>query len=77
MGIKKAPNLFGALLCALVGLAFCLVGNSEFLTTLGAACGQNPATILSRHPLTEAMLVDTLMVRRLECPFHRTISLKD
>lgn len=78
---KKAPNLFGAIAITsflkLVGFAFCLVGNGQFLTTFGTACSQNPATISSGHSLTEAMLVNALTVRRLKSPFHRTITLKD
>ena len=47
-----------------------LVGNGQLLATLGAAGSQHAAAIGSLHALTEAMLVISLSVVRLECSFH-------
>jgi len=46
------------------------IANSEAVTTLGAATGQNLAAIVGAHATAEAMLVGFLAVRGLECTFH-------
>lgn len=48
------------------------VGNSQFLTTFGAATGQYSSTISSRHPLAETVLISSFALRRLKRSFHRT-----
>lgn len=46
------------------------VGNSEFFTTMCAACSQYAATVSGSHSLAETMFVATLALRGLECAFH-------
>ena len=59
------------------GLESCsrFVGNSQFLTSFRTTRSQYLAAVGCRHPLTETVLVDSLTLRRLECPFHGIIFL--
>lgn len=50
--------------------AVVLVRNGKFLTTFGAAGGQNAATVFCSHSLAEAVLVHSSPVVRLESSFH-------
>ena len=50
-----------------------LGGNGEFLASVTTAGGENAAAVGGTHALTEAVLVDALAVRRLECSFHISI----
>lgn len=51
------------------------VGDGEVLAAFGAATGKHLAAVGCRHALAEAVLVNSLAVGRLECSFHRCISL--
>lgn len=51
-------------------LAVHFVRNCELLTTLCTTSGQHAATVCSQHTLTETMLIVSLSVVGLECPFH-------
>ena len=42
----------------------------QLLTTLRTARSQNLASVGRSHSLTESVLVDSLLARRLECSFH-------
>jgi len=46
------------------------IADSQAVTTLSAATGQNLAAVGGAHTMTEAMLVGFLAVRGLECTFH-------
>ena len=50
--------------------AVMFVRNSEFLATARAASSQNATTILSWHPLTEAVLIHPSTIVGLKCSFH-------
>jgi hypothetical protein len=47
-----------------------LVRNRQLLATLGTTSGQNAATILGGHSLTEAVLVNATAIVRLKCSLH-------
>lgn len=51
-------------------LAVYLVRNSELLTTFCTTSSEYAATISRQHALTETVLVVSLSVVGLECPFH-------
>lgn len=56
-------------------LAFALLAGDraadrEAQTTLGATAGKHLAALGGGHTLTEAVLVNSLSVRGLECTFH-------
>ena len=46
------------------------VTDGELPATLGPAARKNPAAVLRFHPLTESVLVLSLAIARLKCPFH-------
>lgn len=47
-----------------------LVGDCEFVATLGTAASQHFAAVFIGHARTETMLVGALSFRRLIRPFH-------
>lgn len=50
-----------------------LVANCQFFATFGTAVSQNFAATCRQHALAEAVLVISLAVVWLECPFHISI----
>ena len=52
-----------------------LVRNGQFLAPFGTACGEHFAAVGGSHSFTEAVLVDSLLLRGLESPFRRFIFL--
>lgn len=52
--------------------SFFLVGNREFLASLGAAAGENRATLFGRHAFQKAVGFSAFALLRLVCSFGHT-----
>ena len=64
MRMQPAESLEVPILPPLLG------GDGELLASVAAAGSQHATAVGGTHALAEAMLVDALAVRRLECSFH-------
>ena len=55
-------------------LAFFLVRNGQFMSAFSSSASQNSSTVSWFHSCSEAVLVLSFSLRRLECSFHCIIN---